>query len=180
MDRVASPWLIRRFIDPEAEFGFLPFGNEHPLPTDAVAFAIPGAEIGPHDEDGSTFRKLMRKYELSDPALKMMAEVIEAGIHHVFHHNDPGYSVANLKYPEGVGLDAIAHGMMYACEDDAENVERSIPIYDGLYEYCRAMLLLRAHPELAALAPPQYWDQIKAELKLARRGRGVGITPTQP
>src|SRR5271170_5854787 len=94
MDRVASPWLIRRFIDPAAEFSFVRFGNEHehPLPADAIAFAIPGVEIGPHDAQGSTFLKLMRKYNLSDPALEMMAEVIESGIHHFFHHKDPGYS----------------------------------------------------------------------------------------
>jgi hypothetical protein len=47
MDRVASPWLIKRFIDPEAEFVFLPFGKEHPIPDDVIPFAIPGVKIGP-------------------------------------------------------------------------------------------------------------------------------------
>src|SRR5687768_15568238 len=107
MDRVASPWLIKRFIDTSAEFGFLPFGNEFPLPEGAIPFAIPGVELGPHDAAGSTFRKLMNHYNLDDPALVMMAEVVESGVTHVFHHHEEGYSVANLKYAEGVGLDAF-------------------------------------------------------------------------
>jgi hypothetical protein len=168
MDRVASPWLIKRFVDREAEFVFLPFGKEHPIPADVTPFAIPGVELGPHDEDGSTFRKIMRRYELSDPALELMADIIDSGIHHVFHHNDPGYSVADLKHPVGVGLDALAHGMMYATANDAENVELSMRMYDGLYGYCRAMLLLEAKPEIAQLPPPRYWDRIKEELNSNR------------
>jgi hypothetical protein len=164
MDRVASPWLIKRFIDPSGELGFLPFGNERPFPDDAVVYAIPGAEIGPHDKDGSTFRKLLRRYEVSDPALDMMAEIIESGVHHVFHHHEPDYSVTKLKYAEGVGLDAIAHGMMYAYPDDTENVERSMAMYDGLYFYCRATLVLKARPDIAALPPPDIWDRVRAEI----------------
>jgi len=165
MDRVASPWLIKRFIDPEAEFVFLPFGNEHPIPEDVIPFAIPGVKIGPHDDTGSTFRKLMDYGKLSDPALVMMAEIIESGVHHVFHHNEPGYSVAGLKFPDGVGLDSLAHGMMYATRNDAENVAKSMIIYDGLFAYCRASLLLKARPDIAKLPPPSYWDAIRAELE---------------
>jgi hypothetical protein len=164
MDRVASPWLIRRFIDRDAVFGFLPFGNEGAIPGDAIAFAIPGVEIGPHDRNGSTFRKLKQKYGLTHPAIEMMAEIIESGITHVFHHGDPGYSVANLKYPQGMGLDAVAIGMMYATGDDAENLEKSMAIYDGLFAYCRVMLLLEEKPEIADIPPPQYWHVVKDEL----------------
>ena len=108
MDRVASPWLIRRFIDPSAEFIFVPFARtrtspiDFVLPPDAIAFGIPGSELGPHDEHGSTFRKLLRKYSLDDAALEFMARIIESGVHHVFHHHDSGYSVAQLKHAEGV------------------------------------------------------------------------------
>ena len=165
MDRIASPWLIRRFIDPGAEFLFVPFGREHPLPADAIPFAIPGVEIGPCDESGSTFRKLMTKYEVSDPALDMMADIIESGIEHVFHQNDAGYTVGQLKYPHGVGLDAVAIGMMFATRDDADNLEKSLPLYEGLFTFCRIKRLLSEQPQLAAIPYPAYWDAVAAELR---------------
>ncbi len=165
MDRVASPWLIKRFVDPDAEFGFLPFGNEFPLPDDAIPFAIPGVELGPHDAAGSTFRKIMLKYALTDPALEILAKMIESGVTHVFHHHEPDYSVGDLPYAEGVGLDSLAAGMMYACQDDADNVAKSVVIYDGLYAYCRSLVLLEAHPELKTLPVPRIWDAIRAGLR---------------
>ena len=176
MDRVASPWLILRFIDAEATFVFVPLAktlgkvldSDVVLPADAVPFALPGAEIGPHDEGGSTFRKLMKKYGLKDPALEMMAEIIESGVTHVFHHHEAGYSVANLKYAEGVGLDALALGMMYARANDVDNIARSMVIYDALYDYCAGRLLERTRPDLAALPVPRRWDEIKRELDRRR------------
>jgi hypothetical protein len=165
MDRVASPWLIRRFIDEAAEFSFVPFGNEGTPPSDAIPFGIPGVELGSHDKNGSTFRKLMRKYGLADAALEMLAGIIESGIVHVFSQIDHGHSdVAALKFPEGIGLDALSQGMMYASNGDAENIERSLVIYDALYAFCRAKLLVAARPELAKLAPPKQWDAIKQAL----------------
>lgn len=164
MDRVASPWLILRHIDPEGEIGFLPFSDSYDIPEGAIPFAIPGVELGPHDAEGSTFRKLMRRYDLTDPALDLMADIVESGVHHVFHHNDPGYSVADLKQPAGVGLDAIAHGMMMAYVDDAENLRASMAMYDGIYNYCRVVLVLRDKPELGKLPPPQVWDRMREEL----------------
>ena len=167
MDRVASPWLIRRFIDQDAEFAFVPFGKEY-IPAEGIAFGIPGAEIGTHDKNGSTFRKLMKRYSLTDPALETMCEIIESGIHHVFHHAEAGYSVADLKHCEGVGLDMIANGMLLTFPDDIENIERSMALYDALYNQCRAVLLLDARPDLAALRPPQLWDKLREELNKSR------------
>src|ERR1700691_2338669 len=54
LDRVASPWLIKRFIDRDAVFVFVPWGAEERRPADAIPFALPGAEIGPHDQEGTT------------------------------------------------------------------------------------------------------------------------------
>jgi hypothetical protein len=171
MDRVASPWLIRRFIDAAAEFSFVPFGNEGIPPPDAIPFGIPGVELGSHDANGSTFRKLMRKYRLDDAALEMLAGIIESGIVHVFSQIDHGATdVAALKFPEGIGLDALSQGMMYASSGDAENIERSLVIYDALYAFCRAKLIERERPDLAKLPPPKQWDAIKAELAKSRRG----------
>jgi hypothetical protein len=169
MDRVASPWLIRRFIDAAAEFSFVPFGDEGTPPDGAIPFGIPGVELGSHDANGSTFRKLMRKYALADPALEMLAGIIESGIVHVFSQIDHGRTdVAALEYPEGIGLDALSQGMMYASSGDADNIERSLVVYDALYAFCRAKLIERARPDLVRLKPPQQWDAIKAELAKSR------------
>jgi hypothetical protein len=171
MDRVASPWLIRRFIDPSAEFVFVPFAKtrsspiEVALPPDAIAFGIPGAALGPHDEQGSTFRKLLRKYSLDDAALERMASILESGIHHVFHHHESGYSVARLQHAEGVGLDALALGMLYLSIDDDRNLERSMAIYDALYAFCAGTILQQQHPAWASLPVPQRWDEVKNELR---------------
>lgn len=176
MDRVASPWLIRRFIDAEAEFLFVPLAKalgasldpSIELPADAIPFALPGAEIGPHDANGSTFRKLMEKYALTDPALVLMARIVESGVEHVFHHHEPGYSVARLSSPEGVGLDALSIGMMYVSADDLDNLGRSSVIYDALYDFCNARVLEAERPELARLSIPERWDVIKRELAARR------------
>src|ERR1700674_3806189 len=59
-DRLASPWLIKRFIDPNAEFLFEAKGQEDKRPKDAIPIAIPGAKLGPHDKDGPTFLKIVK------------------------------------------------------------------------------------------------------------------------
>ena len=77
MDRVAASWLIRRFIDRgEAEFSLFPSGRI-PLPQGEIPFGVPGVELGIHDEAGSTFRKILTKHKLDDPALGMLADIIE-------------------------------------------------------------------------------------------------------
>jgi hypothetical protein len=179
MDRVASPWLIKRCIDPGAEFLFVPLAKtlgktldpDVELPADAIPFALPGAEIGPHDSSGSTFRKLLQKYRLEDRALAMMARIIESGVVHVFHHHESGYSVANLDRPEGVGLDALAIGMLYSRKGDLDNIEHSMVIYDALYDFCAGSLLEKERADIAALPIPARWDAIKRELDRTRPWR---------
>lgn len=166
MDRVACPWLIKRFVDPDAEFGFVPFGSDVPAPEGTIAFALPGAELGPHDADGSTFRKILRKYEIDDPALDMLAAIVESGITHVFSQIRHGTTdVAALPHPEGIGLDAFSQGMMHICDGDIDDIDRSMVVYDALYAYCRGKLLEASRPDLRDLPVPQRWDAIKAELR---------------
>src|SRR5271167_745025 len=76
MDRVASPWLIRRYLDPDAEFVFVPFGKDCVLPDDAIPFGIPGVELGAHDSAGSTFRKILSRHGFQSPSLAMLADII--------------------------------------------------------------------------------------------------------
>jgi hypothetical protein len=136
LDRVASPWLIKRFIDRDAVFMFVPWGEEDRRPADAIPFALPGAEIGPHDREGTTFEKLLAKYRLDDPALRAIARVIAAGVDYVLHgyRPAPDESLGQM----AVGLLAISEGTMLLNEDDTMIIERSLPIYDALYAYFTA------------------------------------------
>ena len=79
LDRVACPWLIVRFIDPEAEFLFVARDKQDQLPDGAIPVAISGTELGPHDADGTTFDKILKKYNLNDPALVSTAAGICTG-----------------------------------------------------------------------------------------------------
>lgn len=145
LDRVASPWLIKRFIDPGAVFVFVPWGEEERRPADAIPFALPGAEIGPHDKDGSTFDKLIAKYSLDDPALNEIAKVITAGIDYVVHNYRP--EATDRHGQMAVGLLAYSEGAMLLIEDDATIIERSLPVYDALYAYFTAHRLAEAKGE---------------------------------
>ena len=155
MDRVASPWLIRRHVDADAEFVFVPFGGDAVLPDDAIPFGIPGVELGAHDAAGSTFRKILRKYGLTSLALARLADIIENGIHHATDLAEHGRSdVGALAHPEGVGLDAICFGMMYVAAADADDIEKSLVLFDAQHAYCRIRLLEEDRPDLLAGSQP--------------------------
>ena len=147
LDRVACPWLIRRYIDPGAEFVFIPRGGEGSLPADATPFAIAGTELGPHDAEGTTFHKMLRKYNLEDPALAMVAEVIASGVHHTLHRGQPDQN--DVPVPEGIGLSSLSEGMMLVTDGDLDNIDKSMAIYDALYATCKARVSLEKDPSLA-------------------------------
>jgi formylglycine-generating enzyme required for sulfatase activity len=90
LDRVASPWLIQRFVDTQAQFIFVPWGQEDARPSDAIPLGMPGVELGSHDEQGTTFAKILRKYALDDPSLHHIATIVQAGVDHVLHHAKAG------------------------------------------------------------------------------------------
>lgn len=169
MDRVASPWLIRRFVDPAAEFIFVPFGSDGPLPPDAIPFGLPGVELSYHDANGSTFRKILVKYEIGSPALFMLAEIIESGIAHVMGQIAGHGPSAAPKFAEGIGLDAVSQGMMLIADGDVDDIDKSMVVYDALHAFCKARLIEAAHPDIKATAYPKRWDLIKTELETALR-----------
>lgn len=145
LDRVACPWLIKRFIDPDAEFVFVPWGKEDERPADAIPFAIPGVELGPHDAQGTTFQKFLTKYELYDPALDRMAKIIAGGVDCVLHDYRPA---PDEDYGQmAVGLLAISDGMMLIKESDDEVIAASMVIYDALYANLKACALLEVGGE---------------------------------
>ena len=128
VDRVACPWLIRRFVDPQAEFLFV--AEDQVMDTarreGAVPFDVPGVELG-HHGDRCSFDAFVEKYRLTDPALLALAEIVRGADTDARH-------VAR----EAWGLYAVASGFREIARDDVENMALQFPVYDALYAYCRA------------------------------------------
>jgi hypothetical protein len=121
VDRMASAWLIRRWIDPEAEFHFSRMG-EKPLPEDGEAFDIPGARFS-HHGGHCTFHSLLKEYRLVDPILKRIAQMVDEA--------DEIQEAA--VEPAAPGLDLICRGLRRISQDDYEALERGSLIYEALY-----------------------------------------------
>jgi hypothetical protein len=132
VDRTGCAWLIKRFIDPEAEFVFV--GDPDEVPGDATPFDIRGAELS-HHEGGCTFETILRRYELDDPVLWRIGEVI-----HEADLEDDRFDA-----PEAPGLDALMRGLSMV-RPDHEVLDLSAPLYDGLYEYFKRATLLGRDP----------------------------------
>jgi len=124
VDRVACPWLIKKFIDPEAEFGFLPHQTDWAKITDGVVYDVPNCELGHHGEDVS-FDSIMKKYKVNDPALTLLAEIVRAADS---HPSNP--------HSAGEGLRWIAHGFSALGLSDHEILDREFIVYDALYAEC--------------------------------------------
>ena len=128
-DRVACPWLIRKFIDPQAEFLFVP--KEQVLEVarreGGKSFDCPGADYT-HREGKCSFEVLVEEYRLDDPALQALARIV--------HGADIAADVGIV--PEAAGLQAIAHGFAAICPDDQRKLELEFPLYDALYAWCEA------------------------------------------
>jgi hypothetical protein len=147
LDRVASPWLIKRFVDHDAEFVFVPWRTQR-LPPGAIPLALPGAELGPHDASGTTFDKIVAKYELTEPAIVRLAGVVRAGVAHFLHGTRP--QPADEDGQIAIGLLAIAEGMALVHQDDGAILEASYIVYDALHAQ------FRLHDRMAqrGVAPP--------------------------
>jgi hypothetical protein len=128
VDRVACPWLITRFVDNQAEFLFVPLGEIERVVRDtgATPFDAPGVELGHHDGRCS-FEAIMIKYELKDPALARLAQIVHAA--------DVSEDIA--RDPVARGLEAIAVGYSLRYPDDEENLAHQFEVYDALYAWCR-------------------------------------------
>ena len=134
-DRVVTPWLIRRFVDPEAEFILIPWGKEDERPADAIPYALPGVELAPHDADATTFDRVMTKYGLDDPGLLTMAQVIRNGVNKTLFDIDPP---ADRAGKVAAGIMATIEAIMLASATDMETLDRSMPVLDALYALFKA------------------------------------------
>ncbi len=129
VDRIACPWMIRRFIDPEAEFLYVAAPEVAAVAEreGALPYDVAGVELG-HVDGRCSFESIMLKYGLEDPALKRLAEIV--------HGADVSADLALT--PEAAGLKAIAHGFaMLHGEDDHRKIELETPMYDALYAWCQ-------------------------------------------
>lgn len=132
VDRIACPWLIRRFIDREAEFLYVDPADVMSVASErgAVPFDVDGAELG-HVDGRCSFESILVKYGLDEPALGRLAAIV--------HGADVEADLR--KTPEAAGLKALAMGFRKLYGDrDLEKLEAQMPVYDALYAWCQAQV----------------------------------------
>jgi hypothetical protein len=128
VDRVACPWLIRRFVDNQAEFLFVPKNQVERVAAEmgAIPFDVPGVELG-HHEGRCSFESILLKYDLKEPGLLRLAKIVHAADVAEDIDSDP---IAR-------GLEAIASGFSLRYPEDEENLAIQFEVYDALYAWCR-------------------------------------------
>ena len=132
VDRVACPWLIKRYVDPEAEFLFVPSDKVQEIAASegAIPYDIPGVELG-HHEGRCSFEAIVAKYNIEDPAVRLLAGIV--------HGADVSHDLYGR--PEAPGLKAIAEGFRYlGLKDDHEILDKEFVVYDALYVYCQRIV----------------------------------------
>jgi hypothetical protein len=139
VDRIACPWLIRKFVDPQAEFLYVPRDRVMELAKQgAIPFDVEGAELHHYHVGGAefvSFDAIIRKYKLTDPALLELAKIVRVA--------DGGSG----REEEAAGLAAAATGFRILARDDLDNQRLQFPLYDALYAYCQGKLERQAHDE---------------------------------
>lgn len=131
VDRIACPWLIKHFVDKDAEFLFVPKENvlEVAKKQNAIPYDTPGVELTHYKEDGKefvSFDAIMKKYKVRDAALKVLANIVRGA----------DASIADAPV-ESAGLEAAALGFRLLAKDDFENMRLQFSLYDALYRYCQ-------------------------------------------
>jgi hypothetical protein len=127
IDRIACPWLIKNFIDKEAEFIYVPKENvfEKSKELNAIPYDIPGAEYS-HYGDECTFDYLVKKHQVDDPAIHQLAKIIRGA-------DTDRFDLA----PQAAGLWAISAGLSYNHKDDYEMLAIGTKVYDALYSWAK-------------------------------------------
>lgn len=128
VDRVACPWLIKRFVDPNAEFLFVPADKVSEVADreGAIPFDARGVELG-HHEGRCSFEAIVAKYRIQDLAIHLLAKIV-----HGADVSPDAYAM-----PEAAGLKAIAEGFRHlGLKDDHEILAKEFIVYDALYAYC--------------------------------------------
>lgn len=156
VDRTACPWLIKKFIDPKAEFIFVPTEKieETVKAQGAIPFDAPAVKLG-HREGKCSFETIIEEYDLKDPALHELAKIIHA---------------ADTKdveaVPEGAGLSAIMVGIRINSKDDFEAIEKAQYVYDALYSYSTLKLIREKYKkELEKMDRKQQYKFVKNKIQ---------------
>lgn len=133
VDRAACAWLIRRFIDPEAEFIFCP--DLRAAPGDATPFDMRGAALG-HHSGRCSFETALTAFDLTDPALEEIGRIV--------HEAD----LADDRYdtPASHGLDILIRGLTLTSNSDLDTIAITDKLFDGLYEHTRRQLITGRPP----------------------------------
>jgi len=156
VDRVACPWLINRFVDPKAEFIFVPVEKIEDVvkKEGATPFDAPGVELG-HKGDRCSFDAIIEKYKIKDPAVLELAKIVRAA-------DSENKELA----PESVGLDAVATGSMMIVKNDQEAMEKGRYVYDSLYAYCKLKLLREKYKKkLEKMNRKQKYEFLREKIK---------------
>lgn len=127
IDRIACPWLIARFIDPEPEFLYVPAPDVLRVAAEsgATPYDIPGVEMS-HVGERCSFDAFLAKYHLDEPALQQLAEIVR------------GADTDRLDLtPQSAGLYAVSLGLSRLYADDHEMLAHGLVVYDALYAWCR-------------------------------------------
>ncbi len=127
-DRIACPWLIRKFIDPEAEIVYVPRDDvlDYAERESAISFDAPGAKYT-HRDGKCSFETLVEEYGITDPAIALVARIVH------------GADVSDERdvTPQSRGLEAIADGFALLELDDQRQLELELPVYDALYAWAQ-------------------------------------------
>jgi hypothetical protein len=135
VDRTACPWLIKRFVDPKAEFLFVPVEKieETVKKEKAIPYDAPGLELG-HHGDKCSFDAIVEKYKIKDPAVLELAKIVRAA-------DTDTMETA----PEASGLEAVMTGLGIVSKDDYETITKAGPVYDAFYTNCKLKLIREKH-----------------------------------
>jgi AraC-like DNA-binding protein len=127
IDRIACPWLIKNFVDIDAEFIYVPADKvkERAKELDAIPFDIPDVEFT-HHKDKCTFDYIIEKYDLTDPALQALAAIVRGA-------DTDRHDIAS----QASGLWAISAGLAYNTKDDYELLQKGMMLYDALYSWAK-------------------------------------------
>jgi hypothetical protein len=127
IDRIACPWLVKKFVDSDAEFIYVPKEQvfEKAKELNAIPYDIPGAEYS-HNGDECTFDFIIKKHSINDPALLQLAEIVRGA-------DTDRFDLAK----QSAGLWAISAGLSYNYKDDHEMLETGMKIYDALYSWAK-------------------------------------------
>lgn len=156
VDRTACPWLIKRFVDPKAEFLFVTVEKIEEMVSKekAIPYDAPSVELG-HHGDKCSFDAIVEKYNIRDPAVLEVAKIVRAA--------DTGRMETA---PEAAGLEAIMSGFGIASKDDYETIAKANPVYDAFYTNCKLKLIREKYKsEIEKMDRRQARDFLRTKLE---------------